>query len=159
MGSTILLFSRSCDRSLAKHLSWPPRLLEQVLLVYYQLLRTSPFSVQLLCSQLPHKVLAVDPLLGADCTPELYCHHNSHSCIALSNILSMLRISCSSVRHFPDLSWIVEDLPCFSKLNSRCWGLAYVAGKIQSITPLPTPPLDSSWSSDISVPGLCLWWW
>ena len=30
----------------------------------------------------------------------------------------LLRISCSSVRHFPDLSWIVEDLPCFSEVRS-----------------------------------------
>ena len=30
----------------------------------------------------------------------------------------LLRISFSSVRHFPDLSWIVEDLPCFSEVRS-----------------------------------------
>ena len=50
----------------AKHLSWSPRLLEQVQLVYYQLLQTSPFSVQLLRAQLPHEGLAVDLLLDAD---------------------------------------------------------------------------------------------
>ena len=41
-----------------------PHLLEQVLLVYYQLLQTFPFSVQLLRSQLSHEGLAVDLLLG-----------------------------------------------------------------------------------------------
>ena len=30
----------------------------------------------------------------------------------------LLRISSSSVRHFPDLSWIVEDLPWFSEVRS-----------------------------------------
>ena len=30
----------------------------------------------------------------------------------------LLRISCSSVTHFPDLPWIVEDLPCFSEVRS-----------------------------------------
>ena len=30
----------------------------------------------------------------------------------------LLRISCSSVTHFLDLSWIVEDLPCFSEVRS-----------------------------------------
>ena len=30
----------------------------------------------------------------------------------------LLRISFSSVRHFPDFSWIVEDLPCFSEVRS-----------------------------------------
>ena len=33
---------------LLKHLSWCPRQLEQVPMVYYQLLQTSPFSVMLL---------------------------------------------------------------------------------------------------------------
>ena len=48
---------------------WSPRLLEQIKLVYYQLLQTSPFLMQLLRSQLPHGGLAVD-LLGADCSLE-----------------------------------------------------------------------------------------
>ena len=30
----------------------------------------------------------------------------------------LLRICCSSVRHFPDLFWIVVDLPCFSEVRS-----------------------------------------
>ena len=30
----------------------------------------------------------------------------------------LLRISCSSVTHFPDLPWTVEDLPCFSEVRS-----------------------------------------
>ena len=47
-----------------------------------------PFSMQLLQSQLPHEGSAVD-FLGAECSQELYCHHNSHSCIALSNTLSI----------------------------------------------------------------------
>ena len=37
-----------------KHPSWSPRQLEQVLLVYYRLRHTSPYSVLLLQSQLPH---------------------------------------------------------------------------------------------------------
>ena len=60
---------------------------EQGPLVYYQLLETSPFSVQLLQSQLPREGLALDLLMGTDCSPELYCHYNSHSCIALRNTL------------------------------------------------------------------------
>ena len=30
----------------------------------------------------------------------------------------LLRISCSSVRYYPDLSWIVVDLPRFSEIRS-----------------------------------------
>ena len=47
-----------------KHLSWSPRQLEQVLLVYYQLRQTSPFSVMLLQSQLPHGGFVADLLSG-----------------------------------------------------------------------------------------------
>ena len=64
MGSPILLLSRYCYRCLTKHLSRSSRLREQVLLVYYQLLQTSPFSVQLLHSQLLHEPMTVDLLLG-----------------------------------------------------------------------------------------------
>ena len=40
--------------------------------------------------------------------------HQSHSCNGLSSILS----TCSSVRHFPDLSCMVVDLPRFSVVKS-----------------------------------------
>ena len=43
--------------------------------------------MQLLRSQLPHEGLDVDLLLGADCSPELYCHQNFHIYIALSSTL------------------------------------------------------------------------
>ena len=79
-------FSRSCYRSLSKHLSWSPRQLEYVLLVYYQLQRTPPFAV--MQSQLPHGGSVADLLLGAGCSLVLYCFHNPHSCTVLSNILS-----------------------------------------------------------------------
>ena len=69
MGEAILLFSRSCYRFLLKHLSWSPRQLEQVLLVYYHLRQTSPFSVMLMQSQLPHGGLVADLLPGAGCSP------------------------------------------------------------------------------------------
>ena len=49
------------------------------------------------------------------CSLVLRFLHNSHSCTVLSHLL---RISFSSVRHFLDLSWIVEDLPCFSEVRS-----------------------------------------
>ena len=52
------------------------------------------------------------------CSSVLRCHHNSHSCTALSNILCICWGSRFFVRHFPDLSWIVEDLPCFSEVRS-----------------------------------------
>ena len=52
----------SSYRSLLKHLSWSPRQLAQVLLVYYQLRLTSSFSVMLLHSQLPHGKLVADLL-------------------------------------------------------------------------------------------------
>ena len=71
-----LLFSRFCYRSVLKHLSWSPRQLEQVLLVY-QLRQTSPFSVMLLQSQLPHGGLVADLLLGAGCNPVQCGLHNS----------------------------------------------------------------------------------
>ena len=32
--------------------------------------------------------------------------------------VNLLRTSCYSVRHFPDLFWIVEDLPCLSEVRS-----------------------------------------
>ena len=70
---------------LLKHLSWSPRQLEQVLLVYHQLRQTSPFSVMLLQSQLPHGGLVADLLPGAGCSPVQHCLHNSHSCTVLSN--------------------------------------------------------------------------
>ena len=47
-----------------KHLSWSLRQLEQVRLVYYQLRQTSPFSVMLLQSQLPHGGLVADLVPG-----------------------------------------------------------------------------------------------
>ena len=81
------MFSRDCHRSLLKHQSWFPHQLEEVLLIYYHSDRLL-FSVMLLQSQLPHEGLVVDLLLGADCSPELHCHHNSHGCIVLSNSLS-----------------------------------------------------------------------
>ena len=48
-------------------------LLEQVLLVYYQLRQTSSFSLTLLQSQLPHGGSVADLLPGADCSPVLRC--------------------------------------------------------------------------------------
>ena len=75
----------------------------------------------LLQYQLPNGGLVADLLPGAGCSPVQHCLHNSHSCTVLSNILSsvhLLRISFSSVRHFPDFSWIVEDLPCFFEVRS-----------------------------------------
>ena len=77
------------NRSLLKHLSWSQSQLEQVLMVYYQLRQTSPFSVMLLQSQLPHGRLVADLLPGAGCSPVLRCLYNSHSCTVLSNILSI----------------------------------------------------------------------
>ena len=81
----------SCSPDLCYNVSY-----EQVLLVYYQLKWTSPFQWYY-CRLSFHM-----DLLEADCRPELHCRHNSHGCIVLNNIL---RISCSSVRHFLDLSW------------------------------------------------------
>ena len=71
----------------------------------------------LLQSQLPHGGLVADLLPGAGCSPVQCCLHNSHSCTEQYSV-HLLRISFSSVRHFPDLSWIVEDLPCFSEVRS-----------------------------------------
>ena len=68
-----------------------------------------PFSQWCYCqSQLPHgqqSSTALSLQLSWLYSSEQYSVH-------------LLRISCSSVRHFPDLSWIVEDLPCFSKVRS-----------------------------------------
>ena len=54
------------------------RQLEQVLLVYYQLWRTSPFSVLLLQPQHPREELVEDLFLGTDRSPELHYHHKSN---------------------------------------------------------------------------------
>ena len=57
----------------------------------------------------------------------------------------LLRISCSSVRHFPDLSWIVEDLPCFSEVRpspadmlSCC---CFCSGSLNLLALIPYPVL------------------
>ena len=155
MGSAILLFSRSCHRP---YRNIYHGLLERVLLVYYQvyyqLMQTSPFSVQLLRSQLPHDGLSVDPLLGVDCSPELYCHYNSQLYSYEQYSVHLLRISCSSGRHFPDLSWTVVDLLCFSELDplpadtlSSC---CYCSDKHQSPCSgyLSNPPSLSSGPSE-----------
>ena len=116
MGSAILLFSRSCYKPLSKHQSWSPLLLEQVLLVYYQHLQTSPFSVQLLRTQLPHECLAVE--LGFNRSLEVYCHHHSSYLYSSEQYsVHLLRISSSSVRHFPELSWIFVIKPASLKLD------------------------------------------
>ena len=65
-------------------------------------------------SQFPYEELVLDLLLGAVCSPELHCHHNSPE----QYFVHPRRISCSSVTHFWDLSLIVEDLPCFSEVRS-----------------------------------------
>ena len=80
MGSAILHFSRSCYRFLSKHLSWPNYLLEQDQLVYYQL-QTSPFSLQLLRSRLPHERLVVLPV---DCSPGPSCSKLTTSLVNVS---------------------------------------------------------------------------
>ena len=67
-----------------------------------------------------------------------------------------MRISFTSVRHFPDLSWIVEDLPCFSESDpSRADMLScccFCSGKFQSprTEHLSSPPLLSSLPSGSS---------
>ena len=93
---------------------WSPHQLEQdlVLLVYYQLQQTSPFSVMLLLISVSLRRIGFRSSSGTDCSSELHCHHNSDGCIIMSSILSIcLRISCYSVTHFP-------DLPCFSEVRS-----------------------------------------
>ena len=73
----------------------------------------------LLQSQLPHGGSVADLLSEAGCNPVLRCLHSSHSFTVLSKYsVHLLRISFSSVRHFPDLSWIVVGLPCFSAVRS-----------------------------------------
>ena len=117
----------------------------QFLLVYYQLRQTNHFfsdDTAILCSS---QRSVVD--LVADCSAELHCHHNSHGCTVLSNILSICscRISCSSIKHFPDLSGINEDLPCFSEVRSftRLYAflLLFLLGKFQFS---PTEHLSSA---------------
>ena len=88
--------------------------------------------------------------MGADCSPEMHCHHNSPEQYSVH----LLRIFCSSVTHFPDLSWIVEDLPCFSEVRSSfSWYLCYCcfcSGKFQSLRTehLSSPLLLSSLPSE-----------
>ena len=40
----------------------------------------------------------------------------------------------------PDIFWDFADIPDIFFVNTRCWGAAYVADKIQSTTPPPPPP-------------------
>ena len=54
------------------------RQLEQVLLVYYQLWRTSPFSVLILQPQHPREELVEDLLLGTDRSQKLHYHYKSN---------------------------------------------------------------------------------
>ena len=65
----------------------------------------------------------VSPVNYPDPDPDAHCHRvftvKVMRPIALikehpSYSVHLLRISCSSVRHFPDMSCIVVDLPCFS---------------------------------------------
>ena len=72
----------------------------------------------LLQSELPRGGLVAELLPGAGCSPVLHCLHNSHMYSSEQYSVHLLRISFSSVRHFPDLSWIVEDLPSFSEVRS-----------------------------------------
>ena len=53
--------------------------------------------------------------------------HQSHSCKGLiSYSVHLLRILFSSVRHFPDLSCMVVDLPCFSVVRSLTGWYAFL---------------------------------
>ena len=72
----------------------------------------------LLPSQLSYEESVVDLFLAADCTPELHCQHNTWLYISEQYSVHFLRSSCSSVRFFQGLSWIVEDLFCFSEDRS-----------------------------------------
>ena len=67
-------------------------------------------------SQLLHGGSVADFLPGADCRSVLRCHHSCHGSEQYS--VCLLRMSYSSVRHFRDLSWIVDDLPCFSEVRA-----------------------------------------
>ena len=123
-------------------------------MVYYQSRPSSPFSLTLLRSQLPHGQLVVD--LGADCSPERHCHQNSYDCIVLSNILSICWESLSSVRHFPDLFWIESRIYFVSlRLDPLPAGMLsfgfcrFCSGRYRSPSTeyLSSPPLLSSISS------------
>ena len=87
------------------------RQLEQVLLVYYQLWRTSPFSVLLLQPQHPRKELVEDIFWGLIAVQNCIIIINL---MILSNIL--LKITCSSERHSKILLEIM-DQPCFSDVR------------------------------------------
>ena len=99
--------------------SWFPRMLEQVLLVCYQSGEPPLLSAASAITTSSQRVG-----LGAECSPEMYCHHISQGCEALINILAICReslvllLDISFIRHFSDLSWIVVDLFCFSEVCS-----------------------------------------
>ena len=83
--------------------------------------RLSLFSVLPLQSPLPHKDSVVGLLLGAGCSQELHCHHNSNSC-NISNILPICWGFFFLCKTFPRLV-IVVDLPCFSEIRSSQSGM------------------------------------
>ena len=113
-------------------------------------------SVILQQSQLPHEGLVVDLLLGAYCSPELHCHHNSHGCIVSEQYtVHLLRNSCSSVRHFPDLSWIVEDGPCFSEELVCSVAIVFVESSFDLFT-LSTYPVLLCFLHCLLNPLVCL---
>ena len=126
MGSAIFLFSRSSYKLFSKQLSW---------------------------SKLPHEGLAVDLLLGADCSPELYCHHYFHNSIAPSDTMSICSESFFFCKNFPIL---VLVYPASLKLDPLPAGMlsccSFCSGKYQSpcIECLPSPLFLSSGPSELS---------
>ena len=84
---------------------------------YVAVWKFAPLEAFLL--QLPHEESVVDRFLGADCSLELHCHHNTHGCIVLSIILSVCLESLVLLKdNSSDLSWIVVNPPCFSEVRS-----------------------------------------
>ena len=64
----------------------------------------------------------IDCKLLPGTTAVQYCVVTKLSCLYSSEqymyAVHLLRISCSLVKYLPNLSWISEDLPCFSQVRA-----------------------------------------
>ena len=117
----ILLFSRSCQRSLFKTCDGLLACLNKLCRFMW-----TSCSMLLLQSHFPCEGTVVE-LLDADCSQELHCRHNCHDGIVLSNILSTCLESL-----FPLLGMsqtgpeVIKLFPCSTQLSMKIFLLINV---------------------------------
>ena len=113
----------------------------------------------LLESQFLHGKPVEDLLPGADCSPELHCHHNSQSCSILSSILSIcLFFRKTFPRPVLDRIYPRFFLRLDPSLADRLCCCCFCSGKFQSTRTkhLSSLPLPSSLPSKCSCLLPCI---